>query len=128
MFETKPGEPSGGSDHRGTGVACAVNRAKSELQNHALTALLTSIALSLLTGFLISRRRHLQQRREWAGLILKQLNEWLAQGGYGAAVPIQEGVNFAVAAAKDISNKGVEYGRRISPFHRKAQPRVLGIF
>ncbi len=134
MFEPKPGEHSGGGDRceikepLRTRATCAVDRAKSEVRNHPVTALLTSIVLSLLTGFLISRRLQHQQRREWAEMILKRLNEWLIESGTRAAVPIHEGMNFALATAQDISDKGAEYGRRITPFHRKTQRRVLGIF
>jgi hypothetical protein len=134
MFEPKPGELSGGGDPREsdeplrTRVARAVNRAKTEVRNHPVTALSTSIALSLLAGFLISRRRHAQQRREWAEMILKQLNQWLNEGGTRVTVPIHEAMDFVLAAAKDISNKGAEYSRRITPFRRHTHRRVPSIF
>ena len=126
--EAKKYENKGVCDQMEKKAVCIAQRIKSEVRNNRLAVLLASAAISLLTGYFLSRRREAQRRVEWADTIFRQVKEWVNEGERKASGPISAGVDYALAAAKEASSKGAEYGRRLNPFKRESQRRYLGIF
>jgi hypothetical protein len=107
---------------------CITERIKNEVRNNPVGVLLGSAVISLLTGYFLSRRREAQQRTKWADAILRQVKDWVNEGGRKASGPISAGVDYALGAAKEASSKGAEYGRRLNPFKRESQRWFHGMF
>ena len=95
--EYNPTESSAPFPRRG---ANAVSRIKDEMRNNFLPVLVGSVAVSFLTGYLICQQREAQQRDQWAETLFRQLKDWLRERGRKAAVPVQEGLDYARSAAK----------------------------
>ena len=126
--EAEKYEHQGVHDQTEKKVLCITERIKSEVRNNLLAVLLASAAISLLTGYFLSRRREAQRRVEWADTIFRQVKEWVNEAGRKASGPMSAGLDYALAAAQEASSKGAEYGRRLNPFRRQSQRRFLGIF
>jgi hypothetical protein len=100
---------------------------KNEMRNSFLTVLLASVIVSFLVGYFISRQREAQKREQWAEILFRQGKDWLNERGRKAAVPVQEGLEYARSAAKQASRRGAQYGRRLNPFLGEPRRRLLGI-
>jgi hypothetical protein len=126
--EAEKYEYKGVGDQTEKKVLCVTERIKTEVRNNLLAVLLASAAISLLTGYFLSRRREARRRTEWAETIFRQVKEWANKGGRKASGPMSAGLDYALAAAQEASSKGAEYGRRLNPFKREFQRRFLGMF
>jgi hypothetical protein len=104
--ENHPGE---GGDRLQNECAPAINKLRDGLRDNFLIILLSSVVISFLAGYFISRQQEAQKREQWAEILFRHAKDWLS------------------STAEQASSKGVQYGQRLNPFYREPRRRFLGI-
>ena len=62
-----------------------------------------------------------------AEILFRQAKDWLTERGKKTAGSVEQGLEYARSAAEQAASRGVEYSRRINPFHRELRRRFFGI-
>jgi hypothetical protein len=119
---TQPG------DRKQNEVASAMSSWKEQLKDNFFIVLLGSVAISFLAGYFIAQQHEAKKREQWAEILFRQAKGWLTEHGKKTAGSVEQGLEYARSAAEQAAGKGVEYSRRINPFHRGPRRRFFGIF
>ena len=96
---------------------------KENLKDNLFIVLLGSVAISFLVGYFIAQQHEAKKREQWTEILFRQAKDWLTERGKKTAGSVEQGLEYARSAA----GKGVEYSRRINPFHRELRRRFFGI-
>ena len=110
-------------DRKQSEVASAMSSWKEHLKDNFLIVLLGSVAISFLVGYFIAQQQEAKKREQWTEILFRQAKDWLTERGKKTAGSVEHGLEYARSAA----GKGVEYSRRINPFHRELRRRFFGI-
>ena len=108
-------------------VASAMSTWKENLKDNLFIVLLGSVAISFLMGYFISQQQEAKKREQWAEILFQQAKDWLTERGRKTAGSVEQGLEYARSAAEQAAGKGVEYSRRLNPFHRELRRRFFGI-
>ena len=108
-------------------VTKAKNCWKENLKDNLFIVLLGSVALSFMLGYFIAQQQEARKREQWAEILFRQAKGWLTERGRKTADSVGQGLEYARSATQQAAGKGVEYGRRLNPFHQETRRRFFGI-
>jgi hypothetical protein len=115
------------SDRHQNEVPSVMSGWKENLKDNWFGVLLGSVVISFLAGYFICQQQEAKKREQWAEIFFRQAKNWLTERGRKTAGSVEQGLEYARAAAEQAAGKGSEYSRRLNPFHRKQRHRLLGI-
>ena len=108
-------------------AANALSSWKENVKDNLFVALLLSVAIGLLVGYLICQQHEEKKREQWAEVFFRQARNWLAERGRKTAGSAGQGLEYARSAAKRAANKGAKYSRLLNPLHTEVRRRFFGI-
>ena len=81
-------------------AANALSSWKENVKDNLFVALLLSVAIGLLVGYLICQQHEEKKREQWAEILFRQARNWLTERGRDATGTVEQGLEYARSAAE----------------------------